>query len=554
MVQNFLKRHNMLASKQCYYFAITQWSYSTHITQENRDQLLNASQVFNEFKRQQSIEAKSFDWTNIDDYTRRQLEKVSVIGTAILKGQTALKLNEMQTIYSTANVCIQNKCGLELEPDLVQIMATSDNNSELLEAWVKWREVSGKQMRDKFITYYSLGNKAAKLNELPNQKFETLADLWLFQWETPDIKEQIHKLLLQLMPFYCKLHAYVRIKLNESMAGKLSNDLTIPAHLLGNMWAQQWTHTMKTVKGVDPYPQIQTIDVTIALKRQNYTSRQMFDLSNQFLYNLGLYPMTDKFWKNSVFEKPKNRSQMVCHASAWDFYNTDDFRIKQCTQTDMDNFVKIHHEMGHIQYFMLYSHQPIVFREAANPGFHEAIGDVLALSMALDKIPLLPFAYIMDKYRWDVFSGKIPNNYLNKYWWQLRGQYQGISPPVRRSERHFDAGAKYHIANGVEYIRYFVSIILQFQIHKALCSFGQKDVPLYECDIDGDKEAGNKLKQVLTLGSSVKWPKQLQMLTGNQRIDIKPMLDYFKPLQQFLDKQLAGHHIGWNFNVNDYFE
>ncbi|CAG2104542.1 unnamed protein product, partial [Medioppia subpectinata] len=618
----FLQRYNTLAAKQCYYSVTTQWIYSTNITQQNRDQLLNATEVFNRFQKQQSIEAKRYDWTDFEDNIQRQFEKIALIGSAVLEGNDGLTyskvLNEMQTIYSTAKVCLRDKCGLELEPDLTQIMATSGNHSELLEAWVKWRDASGKQMRDKFISYYSLGNKAALLNELPNTKFETLYDLWLFQWETPDLMKQTYKLLHQLMPFYQKLHAYIRIRLSDALPTEMPADNTLPAHLLGNMWAQQWSHTMNTVEGVDPYPQIQTIDVSDALKTQvkqifikhfkHFSikpARKMFELSNQFIKDLGLDQMTDRFWKNSVFEKPRDGTDMFSsHASAWDFYTTDDFRIKQCTRVDMESFIKMHHEMGHIEYYMQYKHQPIVFREGANPGsgFHEAIGDVLALSvstpkhlnkiglleiddsldlykiniksqlkMALEKVVLLPFAYIMDKWRSDVFSGRVSQHNLNRHWWTLRGQYQGVSPPCKRSEQDFDPGAKFHIANSVEYIRYFVSIILQFQIHGSLCRFGQKDVPLYECDIDGDKEAGNKLKysllkqgvfvltqylslindfrEVLLLGSSERWTKQLERLTGSQEMDVKPLLDYFKPLQDFLDQQLVGEEIGWDFKV-----
>ncbi|CAG2177746.1 unnamed protein product [Oppiella nova] len=494
----------------------------------------------------------------------------------------------MEKTYSTGKVCVNGKCTLELEPDLTKIMSESKIYDELKEAWVNWRDASGKKMRTDFISYYNLGNKAAKLNELPNMKFETFDDLWLFPWETPDIKNQTENLLLEMMPFYQKLHAYVRKHLRKAYPGKMPKDKTIPAHILGNMWAQQWSNIMKTVPGVDPYPDVQTIDVTKELIKQNYTAKRMYELSDKFFSELGLMKVTDTFWQKSIIEKAKGK-EMVCHASAWDFYakTGDDFRIKMCTEINMVDLITIHHEMGHIQYYMQYKDQPNVYREGANPGldyspvirFHEAIGDLLALSVstpkhlqkiklltiddsvdlkkitikyqlkvALEKLTILPWAFLMDKYRWDVFTGKTAPAHLNKHWWELRGKYQGLSPPVKRSENDFDPGAKYHTAAGIEYIRYFVADVLQFQFHKALCSFSQKDVPLHECDIDGDKEAGNLLKSVLRIGSSELWPKQLKQFTGTEKMDVQPMIEYFKPLIEFLDKNLEDEEPGWEFN------
>ncbi|CAG2107601.1 unnamed protein product [Medioppia subpectinata] len=574
----YLKDVNERMAQEYEKYSEVQWDYMTDMNNHTLEAQTKASELFSEFQKKQAIDTKQYNWTHFSEYNRRQFERLALIGTAALSEKdTKMFINvstEMEAIYSSAKICVSNKCDLELDPDLEKLMAESKDYDQLLEAWVKWRDASGKQMREKYIKYYTLGNKAAKLNKVLDKEFKTLDDIWLYGWETEDIKKQMSKALDKLLPFYRKLHTYMRLKLEKTFAGKMPKDRTIPAHLLGNMWAQQWANTMKTVPGVDPFPNLAQIDVTDEMKKQKYTAEKMFKLSEQFFVDLGFDAMTDKFWNN--------------HASAWDFYTSDDFRIKQCTDIDMEDLITIHHEMGHIEYYMQYREQPAVYREGANPGFHEAIGDLIALSvatpkhlnktglltidnsmnmndmnikfqlkMALEKVVFMPFAYIVDKWRWDVFSGKVSANHMNEHWWHLRGKYQGISPPVKRSERDFDPGAKYHVPSGVEYIRYFAAHILQFQFHKALCSISQSHVSLHECDIDGDKEAGKRLKHMLSFGASKKWPQLLKELTGTEEMDVKPMLEYFQPLQQFLDNELKGYQendLKWDFDVNHYFK
>jgi len=306
------------------------------------------------------------------------------------------------------------------------------------------------------------------------------------------------------------------------------------------------------------------------------TPLEMFKLSEKFFVSLDLYPMTEEFWNNSIIEKPKDR-EIVCHASAWDFYDGKDFRIKMCTRVDMEDLATIHHEMGHIQYFQQYAHLPAVFREGANPGFHEAIGDVLALSvstpahlkkinlidqhaeedeemdinslmeMALNKIAFLPFGYLIDAYRWKVFSGEIEPATYNSKWWELRLKYQGLCPPVERTEDDFDAASKYHVIANVPYIRYFVSHIIQFQFHKALCDAAGHKGPLHKCDIYQSKEAGKLLSDTLKLGNSVHWSEAMNVITRGKtkKMDAEPLIEYFTPLIKWLKKQNEEEVLGW---------
>lgn len=355
-------------------------------------------------------------------------------------------------------------------------MSTSRDFEVLKEAWLRWRASSGKPIRSLYREYIRLGNKAAVLNG-----FQTLDDLWLFPWETTNFKTQIEQLWNEIQPYYRKLHAFVRKRLRQFYGESLfPTDGTIPAHILGNMWAQSWVNVFDLMA---PFPGKKSLDVTDTMVAQNYTPLEMFQLSEKFFTDLGLIPMPEEFWRQSMITKPTDGRKVVCHASAWDFYNRKDFRIKMCTKVNMEDLITVHHEMGHIQYYLQYKYQPVMFREGANPGFHEAVGDLLALSvstpnhlqkiqlldsnisldqqltlnhqmrMALQKLAFLPFGYLMDAYRWDLFSGKVSLDAMNQHWWQYRLQYQGVSPPVKRSELDFDAGAKYHIPSSVEYIR-----------------------------------------------------------------------------------------------------
>ncbi|CAG0916995.1 unnamed protein product [Notodromas monacha] len=326
------------------------------------------------------------------------------------------------------------------------------------------------------------------------------------------------------------------------------------------------------------------------ISKQGYDARKMFELADKFFKDLGLESVNEgakDFYNLSMIEKPEGR-KVVCHASAWDFSASNqlpgDFRIKMCTDVTMNDFITVHHELGHIQYYMQYVDQNPLFREGANPGFHEAIGDTLALSVstpghlqaiglldkdfkldddadlsyllrvALDKVSFLPFGYLIDLYRWKLFEGEIEFKDLNDEWWLLREGYQGIRAPVERCENDFDAGAKYHVAAGVPYIRYFISHILQFEFHQALCeAAGEFDQnapekkPLHLCDINGSKLAGNKLKRLLKAGGSKHWEEVLEDMTGQREMSVQPLLNYFKPLRKYLQDYIKEHNVpvGW---------
>jgi peptidyl-dipeptidase A len=374
----------------------------------------------------------------------------------------------------------------------------------------------------------------------------------------------------QVKPFYDELHCHVRAKLSETYGSdKVPLDGPIPAHLLGNMWSQTWDNIYPIM---EPYEGVASLDVTAALVEQGYDEVQMTKTAEGFFTSLGLPALPDSFYQNSMIKKPRDRS-VVCHASAWDIDSGNDPRIKQCVEINEEQLGTLHHELGHIYYYLMYKNQPSVFKGGAHDGFHEAIGDTIQLSMtpsylqkiglvdevevsyeatinkqmklALEKIAFLPFGKMIDEWRWKVFSGEIAAEDYNAGWWKLREEYQGIKAPITRSEADFDPGAKYHIPGNTPYTRYFLSFIMQFQFHKALCDAAGFDGPLHECSIYDNKAAGEKLGNMLAMGQSKPWPEAMKALTGQRGMDGGAIIDYFGPLNSWLKDQNKDRACGW---------
>ncbi|XP_030629868.1 angiotensin-converting enzyme isoform X2 [Chanos chanos] len=572
--KDFLAEYNSTAEEVWNAYTEASWSYNTNINEENKQIMLQKNLEMAEHTLKYGQMARTYDTTDFqDEQVKRILKKLSDIERAALPDEKLKEYNNllatMETIYSVAKVCREDGTCHPLDPDLTKIMAESRDYDELLFAWKGWRDAAGKPLRQNYMRYVELANEAARINgHTDNGAF------WRSLYETPTFEQDLERLWKELEPLYLNVHAYVRRKLYEKYGPERVNlKGPIPAHLLGNMWAQTWSGIMDLAI---PYPDATQVDATPAMVAQGWNAKRMFEESDKFFTSLGLLPMPPEFWEKSMIEKPTDGREVVCHASAWDFYNRKDFRIKQCTVVTMDDLITVHHEMGHVQYFLQYKDQPVSFRDGANPGFHEAIGDVLALSvstpkhlqsiglldkvednyestinflmsMALDKIAFLPFGYLMDQWRWKVFDGRIPDTEYNKEWWNLRLKYQGLCPPVPRTEEDFDPGAKFHIPANVPYVRYFVSFVIQFQFHKALCEAANQPAPLHSCDIYQSKEAGKLLGDVMKLGFSKPWPEAMAMITGHPNMSALPLIEYFKPLIDWLESENKKNNevLGW---------
>jgi peptidyl-dipeptidase A len=417
----------------------------------------------------------------------------------------------------------------------------------LLDVWRGWHAIAP-PIRPLFRRYVELGNKGAR--ELG---FRDTGAMWRSKYDMPpdDFAAETDRLWNQVRPLYLSLHAYVRRRLHEKYGDVQPATGPIRADLLGDMWAQEWDNIYPLVAPKDADP---GYDLTAILKAKHTQPLDIVRYGEHFFTSLGFAPLPKTFWERSLFVKPRDR-EVVCHASAWDVDQADDVRIKTCIEITAEDFSTIHHELGHNFYQRAYDQQPFLFRDSANDGFHEAIGDTIALSVtpeylqkigllesvpdsskdlglllhkALEKIAFLPFALMIDKWRWQVFSGEIPPEKYNEAWWQLRLKYQGVAPPVERTEADFDPGAKYHVPANMPYARYFLADILQFQFHRALAQV-----------------AGDRLNAMLAMGLSEPWPRALEALTGQKEMDATAILDYFAPLKRWLDEQNSGKPVGW---------
>jgi peptidyl-dipeptidase A len=387
---------------------------------------------------------------------------------------------------------------------------------------------------------------------------------------TPEaFEKETNRLFEQVKPLYQDLHCYVRGRLHKTYGDKVPETGPMPAHLLGNMWAQDWVNIYSLV---EPYPGRSSLDVSGALETQKWDAVRMAKTAEGFFTSLGLPSLPATFWERSMLTKPRDR-EVVCHASAWDVTFAGDVRIKMCLKPTEEDLMTIHHELGHDYYYLAYYKLPALFQSGANDGFHEAIGDTIRLSMtpaylkqiglvdkvvtdkqgeinaqlkmALEGVAFLPFGLLIDQWRWDVFSGKTKPADYNKAWWALRLKYQGIVPPVARTEEDFDPGAKYHIPANTPYMRYFLARILQYQFYRSMCKAAGYKGPLNACSFYGSKDAGKKLWAMLSLGASKPWPDALEVVTGTRQIDAGAILEYFAPLQAWLKEQNKGQKCGW---------
>ncbi|MCL1144623.1 M2 family metallopeptidase [Shewanella marinintestina] len=550
----------------------SEWIYSNFITEDTAALSASVAEKYTAKSVELATLAAQYAGLELSDEEKRKLNilRSSIVLPSPLdpvkNAELANISAELNGLYGKGKYCFKDGRCLS-QPELSAIMADSKDPDELLEVWQGWREIA-KPMRPLFEREVELANEGAI-----DLGYADLSELWRSNYDMkPDeFSTELDRLWGQVKPLYDSLHCYVRGELNEQYGEDIAPASgPIPAHLLGNMWAQSWGNIYEQVAPQDADP---GYNVTELLAQHNYDEVKMVEQAESFFTSLGFEPLPDTFWKRSLFVQPEDRD-VVCHASAWDLDNLDDIRIKMCIQKTAEDFTVIHHELGHNFYQRAYKNQPFIFKNSANDGFHEAIGDTVALSItpnylkqiglldevpdaskdiglllkqALDKVAFLPFGLMIDQWRWKVFSGEITPEQYNQAWWELREKYQGVKAPMARTEADFDPGAKYHVPGNVPYTRYFLAHILQFQFHKSLCEIAGDNGPVHRCSIYGNKEAGAKLNTMLEMGQSKPWPEALAAVTGTKEMDAKAVLDYFAPLQAWLDEQnnSANRQCGW---------
>lgn len=549
------------------------WTNQTYITDDTEALSAAAEEASMEYLTRTIKAATRFDKLALPDDLRRQLTLLKIAGTLPAPSDPAERAElaelsvSMTGAYGKGKFCpprLKGKC-LSLG-ELSNILSTSRKWDELTEAWTGWHAIAP-PLRKKFERYVELGNKGAKEIGFPD-----VGALWRagYDMSPAEFEGETERLWGEVKPLYDELHCYVRAQLRKQYGkDKIGEKAPIPAHILGNMWAQEWQSVYEMS---EPYKGIASLDVTKKLKAKKIDEKGMVKLGEAFFTSLGLDPLPPSFWERSLFKKPVDRD-VVCHASAWDVSYSDDLRIKMCVEIKEEDLIVVHHELGHNYYYHYYYKLPMLFQSGANDGFHEGIGDTLALSVtpaylkglglldavpvddkgavnflykqALQKIAFLPFGKLIDQWRWDVFSGKTRPADYNKAWWALRQKYQGVAPPEARTEADFDPGAKFHVPGGVPYTRYFLAAIYQFQFHRALCEAAGQKGPLHACSIHGSRAAGDRMKAMLALGASRPWQEAMLAVTGQKKADASALLEYFEPLRKWLKEQNKNEVCGW---------
>ncbi len=556
------------------YSAKVQWVNSTYLTEDTDALAAIAGAEGTKMSVDFALQAAEFaKQEGLDPIVKRKLDilRGGIVMPAPTTAGAADELSaiatDLQSQYGKGKGLLN---GEEINgSDIEAAMGTNRNPAELKEMWTSWHTNVGGPMRDDYKRMVEIANEgSAELG------FADTGAMWRSNYDMPaeEFAETMDKLWLDVKPLYDELHTYVRGKLNEKYGDAVQAETgPIRADLLGNMWAQEWGNIYDIVapEGAGDIG----YDISDLLVQKDYDAIKMVKVGEDFFSSLGFDPLPETFWQRSQFVKPRDR-EVVCHASAWDLDNKDDIRIKMCIKVNGDDFITVHHELGHNYYQRAYKDQSYLHLNGANDGFHEAIGDMLALSItpdylvkidlldesqvpgadkdtglllrqAMDKVAFLPFGLLVDKWRWGVFSGEIKPADYNNAWHDLKREYQGVMPPVERPADAFDAGAKYHIPGNTPYARYFLARILQFQFYKAACDAAGWEGPLHRCSFYGNKEVGTKLNAMLELGASKPWPDALEEFTGTREMSGKAMLEYFKPLQDWLKEQNKGKTKGW---------
>jgi peptidyl-dipeptidase A len=514
--------------------------------------------------------AATFDNVKVSADLRRRLELLKRGLTLPAPGdpkkgaELARLAAKLEGEYGSGKYCRPDGKCLDLE-QLSDIIEQSRDPKELLDAWTGWHSIAA-PMRADYARVVELANEGSR--ELG---YKDTGALWRAKYDMPPdaFATEVDRLWTQVKPLYDALHCHVRAKLNEKYGSEVVPlDKPIPAHLLGNMWAQSWDNLYDMVAPPNSDP---GYDLTERLQAKKVDPKGMAKYAENFFVSIGFAPLPETFWERSLFTKPQDR-EVVCHASAWDIDYKDDLRIKMCIQINEEDFRTIHHEEGHNFYERAYNKLPFLYQDSAHDGVHEAVGDTIALSItpdylkkvglidevpdpskdlgilmraALDKVAFLPFGLLIDQWRWKVYSGEIKPADYNASWWKLREKYQGVAAPVARSEKDFDPGAKYHVPANVPYTRYFLADILQYQLHRGLCQAAGIQGPLNRCSIYGNKEAGKRLNTMLEMGQSRPWPEALKVVTNQEQMDATAIVDYFAPLKTWLDEQNKGRKCGW---------
>ncbi|BFZ21054.1 hypothetical protein BsWGS_24093 [Bradybaena similaris] len=558
----FLQLYNQEMAEALNKLSMIAWQAQINLEEPVREEMVNMSIRFASWKKSMRDRAVIFNASAMSPDIQRQLAKVKDIGVAAQPEEKYSKLakvlERMHSLYNRPEQNLLAPSNGSEDSGIRQARASVEGHNNVVLSGGTSPHRYGSKMRKLFTKYVKLSNEAVKF-----AGYSDLGEQWRSMYEITNLEKEVQRLNKEVRPLYVQLHAYVRKKLSEvHRESNFPSSRHIPESILGGVQTEDWNTIFHLV---EPFKRHNVFNYRFELKRQNYTVLKMFQAAEDFIVSLGFEKMVPTFWEKSVFERPYGR-HMECTASAWDFFDGRDFRAKMCGEVKERVFSSAHHEMGHLAYYMAYRDQPTIYKDGANDAFHDAISSMFTLSFetpehlkklnlidhipyaheedinilmntALKTVAYIPYAYLVDAWRWAVFDGNITSDRYMREWYRLRCKLTGISPLQRSSEKHFIPGAIRNVGKNKPYIKYFFSFFLQFQFLKAACAAANHTGPLHRCDIYNSTEAGNQLRKMMALGSSKPWPEALQQLTGQSRIDSKPLLEYFRPLHKFLRRK-----------------
>ena len=575
-LENFLEQVEKENNEEGPVIYSASWISSNFITYDSQKVIADYATRYTLKSLERARMASEFDNIETSSKNRRMLDilKGSFVMPPPLDKELASELSQISTsleaMYGSGEYCFEENDCYDLEA-FESIIDNSRDPNELIKAWQGWHEIS-KPMRPMYMRMVEIGNQGSI-----DLGYNGLSDLWFSKYDMPaqDFLNDTDRVWKEVKPLYDALHCHVRWKLSEHYGEEIvSKEKPLPVHLLGNMWGQSWSNIYDLV--YEENPEAMSVNVTSIIEEKALDEIEMVEYAEDFFISIGFEPLPETFWERSLFVKPRDRS-VVCHASAWNLDPANnDLRIKMCIERNEEDFITIHHELGHIFYYQAYNHLPTLFQGGANDGFHEAFGDLLSLSVtpdylkdidfisakdaeeakkdpigllmkqALEGVVVIPWALMLDKWRSGVFDGNIDETNLNALWWAMREQYHGITSPSYRSEEFFDPGAKYHIPGNTPYTRYYLARIMQYQFHESLCNHINYDGYLHECSIYGSKAAGDKIISTMAMGESMPWQDAFENITGSRELSGKSIMNYYAPLMEWLEEQNKDRTCGWD--------
>ncbi|CAK1579465.1 unnamed protein product [Parnassius mnemosyne] len=561
-IENFMDEMDKLSLDVCKSSQASLWSYVNDINNEaKKSKMIRIAAEEDEIKKQywNIIKRKYINDEQLlsDPKLKRKLLIIRERGTNVHTPESKQReeIDAMQRVWSRVTVCAYNATNCNKEEsvrtmsDVISVFKISNDTNELAYYWKAYRDATGKQIRPIFKDYVSRMNSVAQ-----SENFTDAGEMWRYTFEDDDFYKTVSRLWCEIKPLYDTLHTYVRAKLKTFFKDVLvDKDKMIPAHILGNLWAQEWQAIYNKVAA---YPNVLR---PMLKNNESFQVRDLFDAVDKFHQSLGFASS-----KETYQDLRETMTSANCLPSSHDMCDGVNYKIKWCGENVNDITMGLSRAarlLGHVQYFKHYRELQPLYRDGPNPAFHDAISDIVAVQLtspthlqtlnfvevdngpeadinhllwlALEKLPLVAYAYILDKWRWDIFANSSLENW-NEYWWELRTKETGISPPMSRNESDLDPAAKYHVVSHVQYITYLVSNVLEFQILSSLCKRANHTGPLHDCSIHGVQEAGKLLSDGMALGASEGWRSVLYTMTGESELSTKGILEYFAPLEKFL--------------------